>query len=91
MTLDVCKFFYAKFIGWDLRLFDDGVDEGHVSLLRGIVGCQRLSMWQPDQEPYEPAQANNTSISEDLGQIQVVLTDKTGTLTENRMIFRKVS
>ncbi|SPQ94422.1 unnamed protein product (mitochondrion) [Plasmodiophora brassicae] len=74
VTLDVCKFFYAKFIGWDLRLFDDGVDEGH-----------------PDQEPYEPAQANNTSISEDLGQIQVVLTDKTGTLTENRMIFRKCS
>ena len=31
----------------------------------------------------------STSISEDLGQIEYVLTDKTGTLTENRMEFKK--
>lgn len=38
-----------------------------------------------------PAQALNTSISEDLGQVQVIFTDKTGTLTENQMIFKKCS
>ena len=30
----------------------------------------------------------STAISEDLGQIEFILTDKTGTLTENRMVFK---
>jgi phospholipid-translocating ATPase len=33
---------------------------------------------------------NNTTIAETLGQIQVVLSDKTGTLTDNEMILRKL-
>jgi phospholipid-translocating ATPase len=64
VTLDLCKLFYAKFIGWDSKMVDD--DE-------------------------EPAVANNSSISEDLGQIQYVLSDKTGTLTQNSMAFQKAS
>ncbi|KAJ3215202.1 Phospholipid-transporting ATPase IA [Clydaea vesicula] len=37
------------------------------------------------------AEANTSSLNEDLGQVQYLFTDKTGTLTENIMIFRKMS
>jgi phospholipid-translocating ATPase len=37
------------------------------------------------------ARASNTAISEDLGQIEYVFSDKTGTLTENVMEFKKCS
>ena len=37
----------------------------------------------------QPAIVNTSDLNEDLGQIEYLFSDKTGTLTENLMIFRR--
>ncbi|XP_048874577.1 phospholipid-transporting ATPase IC [Brienomyrus brachyistius] len=46
-----------------------------------------LQMYYPDKDT--PAKARTTTLNEQLGQIEYIFTDKTGTLTQNIMAFKK--
>ncbi|XP_078052193.1 phospholipid-transporting ATPase IF, partial [Augochlora pura] len=44
-----------------------------------------------DEKTDQPALINSSDLNEELGQIEFLFTDKTGTLTENLMVFRRCS
>ena len=61
-----------------------------------IVKVFQMFLMQTDLDLYDPTSGipmefRTTTINEELGQVKYVLSDKTGTLTNNSMRFRKMS
>ncbi|ORY86128.1 hypothetical protein BCR37DRAFT_335757, partial [Protomyces lactucae-debilis] len=60
-----------------------------VKLIQQILLQEDIDMYHEQSDT--PAVARTSTINEELGQVSYVFTDKTGTLTDNEMVFRKIS
>ena len=77
VTMDLAKVLMSLFIDLDSEMY-------HPTDASTSCGCGRFSFCVRSRR------AQSTSIAEDLGQVQYVLSDKTGTLTTNEMVLRRI-
>mmetsp|Transcript_9438 Transcript_9438/g.10347 ORF Transcript_9438/g.10347 Transcript_9438/m.10347 type:complete len:1257 (-) Transcript_9438:119-3889(-) len=79
VTLEMVKYCQAYFIVWDEAMVVNQLPRASVRKFTN------------ESDPIEGASVQNSTILEELGQVQHVFSDKTGTLTQNVMEFRKMT
>ncbi|KPA83282.1 putative phospholipid-translocating P-type ATPase (flippase) [Leptomonas pyrrhocoris] len=85
-VVDVCKYYMANTVEWDSAMRHAVV--GDTPRPVHANSLQRMLAAMPDSAG---CKVKNSSILEDLGQIDYVLSDKTGTLTQNVMVVDSVT
>ena len=83
VTLELQKFSGSWLINWDKQLFCPKLQEPATARTSG----KRLV--ETGTSCYGDSLGTDADLIEDLGQVEHVFADKTGTLTENMMVFKK--
>ena len=92
VTMDSCKWLYAYWIACDTQMTPRrsstlSAPEGALVTNR-VDGATSSSLPAP---PWEGAVVRNSDVAENLGQVALLMSDKTGTLTENVMVLKTCS
>ena len=94
MNLEFNRTLYAKWIDWDMAMYDTETKTfaharhtptAHRSPLTAHLSPFTLTLTLA----LTLTLTRCSTLAEDLGQIEYVLTDKTGTLTENQMVRKQ--
>eukprot|EP01113_Clastostelium_recurvatum_P002109 TRINITY_DN1087_c0_g1_i3.p1 TRINITY_DN1087_c0_g1~~TRINITY_DN1087_c0_g1_i3.p1 ORF type:complete len:1128 (-),score=322.94 TRINITY_DN1087_c0_g1_i3:54-3437(-) len=101
VTLEVVKVSQAQFMDWDdlmsskegPGLIDDDDEGGDVKVepREGAPEGGATSMPPLKKKPIRHMSAKTSNLNDELSLVKYVFSDKTGTLTENRMVFSKCS
>ncbi|XP_063933513.1 phospholipid-transporting ATPase IA-like [Zophobas morio] len=87
--------FFLRFLSF-IVLYHNMVPISLIVILEFVKYVQATWLIAKDLELYDaetdtPASVRTSSLNGELGQVQYIFTDKTGTLTRNVMVFRKCS
>ncbi|EGC38128.1 hypothetical protein DICPUDRAFT_93905 [Dictyostelium purpureum] len=107
VTLEVVKISQAKFMEWDTRMSYKENKEYEIALMRGDekelndkdkdLGDVELSNLKSSMAmggasiAHKYMSVKNSNLNDELALIKYIFSDKTGTLTENKMLFSKCS